>query len=164
MRRPGHSGCGRRPVERLCLRDCVLVLLANVAGGGGQVCALHTCCGAVDAGNVVHASYDKVGTIGRPGKVVDLGAGGPTHLLGPPRLLVLRAVGAKGRGHKRVALNPENDVAIVASRGEQLAWNRSVSQSVRKPTSCCLLGRGVRGADREQVPSTAYPLEPTGRR
>lgn len=35
---------------------------------------LRTCCGIVDAGNVVHATDDEVGSIWGPGEVVDFGA------------------------------------------------------------------------------------------
>jgi hypothetical protein len=70
----------------------------------------------VDAGNVVHAPNDKVGGVRRPGQIVDLGAAGPTHVLGSPRLLVLKPFGAKMAALVVFGWHPEDDVAVVSGR------------------------------------------------
>jgi len=53
--------------------------------------------GVVDPRDIVHAADDEVRGIGGPGQIVDFGAQRPAHVLRTPCLLVLQAVGPKGR-------------------------------------------------------------------
>lgn len=91
----------------------VMAVLSNLADQSPRA-------GIVDASNVVHTADDEVYGVGGPGQIVDLSAAGPTHMLGPPRLLVLELVRAKVvRGC--VAGYPEYHVAVVAGGSQSLA-------------------------------------------
>lgn len=79
-----------------------------------------SCVGVVDTGNIVHTANDEMGGVRRPGQVVYFSSARATHVLGPPRLLVILGVGSEaGRGE--LAGNPEDHVAVVAGGGKDLA-------------------------------------------
>ena len=84
----------------------------------------------VDASYVVHAAYDEVVGIGGPGQVVDLGTGGSKHVLGAPGLFILEAFVTESWvvGFGR---NPEDDVAIIAGRSEDLTLKRDRTSQLR---------------------------------
>ena len=86
-------------------------------GGAGR----RTRGGIVDARDVVHAANDEVGAVGRPSEIIDLCAARSAHVAGPPRLLVFKAIRAKG-SLVGIGRNPEDDVSVVAGRGKQVSW------------------------------------------
>ena len=73
----------------------------------------------VDTSHVVHASDDEIVGIRGPCQVVNLGAGRTKHIFGTPCLLILEPFIAERRV-MRFRGNPENDIAIISSRGENL--------------------------------------------
>ncbi len=128
MRHLAHSGCVRQSgVPRiLCLTVSFVPLSSTISS--------HTSSCIVDASDVVHAAYDEICAVGRPCEVVNLGAAGPAHVLRPPCLLVFQAVGAEGGGVEVVlGWNPENDIAVVAGRSQELAWKVQYMSAPGRP-------------------------------
>lgn len=80
-----------------------------------------TCSSVVYTRYVVHAADDEKCTVGRPREVVDFRSAGPAHVLCAPRLLVLERFRSEMVTLVVLGRHPENNVAIVASRGKQLA-------------------------------------------
>lgn len=82
-----------------------------------------TCLSVVDSGNVVHTTCDEENTIRGPCQIIYLGANGAAHELYSPVLLVFRTVVQVGLACLVLVGDPEEDVAIVASRGQYLAYS-----------------------------------------
>lgn len=99
----------------MCLEDGWVAAL-------GKGC---TCLGVVDAGNVVHATCDEELAVGRPSKVIDFRAHGPAHVLHSPSLFIFWSVVTQLLHWRMIGRNPEQDHAIVAGGGKDLAWELS---------------------------------------
>ena len=119
---PGHALDVVAMLGNLPDHDAWMCLEDGWVAGPGKGC---TCLGVVYAGNVVHASCDEKLAVGRPGKVVDFRAHGPAHVLYSPCLFILGSVIAQLLHGRVFGRDPEQDDAIVAGRGKDLAWEVS---------------------------------------
>lgn len=87
--------------------------------------AMHrTCLCVVYPRNVVHAANDEVDTIWRPSQVVDLGTRRAAHMLYSPCLLVFERVFTECRLVVKFGWNPQQDIAIVSSRSQNLTCSK----------------------------------------
>lgn len=84
------------------------------------MCPVRTCPRIVNTCNVVHAPDNKERGIGRPGKVVYLGPGGPAHVLCSPGLLILQTIGTETRRKVVLGGHPQYHVPVVSRRRKKL--------------------------------------------